>query len=162
MFAAMTGAGRPTGKLIPRIPPAGLARVASAPRPPPENVSPDGVAAGLHEPDGSRCRFAFTGVHLPCSFTRTGSTWVVVVRVPSGLATVRDTSVVAVLTVTGWPAAFASVTAAKSGLPWAGAVVLAWVGMVREVVAWAEPAVSPVPQGDPGENRHRQPRSGTG
>jgi len=105
------GLGSRAGNQSDSFPPAGLLRTASGPLPPRDRASAEGTAAGLSIAPAGR-KAALTGTQRPCCWTRTGSTLIVRVNVPSGLATVTEVSVVSADTTAGRPAAAAAAEAA--------------------------------------------------
>ncbi len=88
------GAGRVIGSDMDNTWPARSSNVASGPDPPPDKWSAPTAAAGDHVPSALAVSVAFTGVHRPPSCTRCGSSELVKVKDPSGLATVWANTVV--------------------------------------------------------------------
>ena len=142
----MTGAGSGNGKLSDTRPPCGDVSTASAPVPPGDNDTADGVAAGSYRPPAARRNVALTGTHLPSCSTRTGSTDEVTSNLPSGSATVVDVCVVSELTATGCPVRFARTPAASNGLSAAGSAAAApAAGADAEVDNGAASAIPAMP-----------------
>lgn len=109
------GAGNGNGSVKAMLVPSSWVRVASGPLPPPDSRTAFGVALGDSVPSAAAVSVASTGTQVPSRRTRTGSSDVVAVKVPSGSAWTVEISVVALSTGTAWPEATASARAAAIG-----------------------------------------------
>ncbi len=108
------GLGSVKGAVTDRLLPSSVVMVAIGPVPPPERVSPVVATLGLRVPSVLACRLGSRSAHEPVRFVRTASALSVVVRVPSGLATDREVSLVRLGTGVGLPVDFALATASST------------------------------------------------